>query len=158
MERSRPAASLALTDLDGRRRSVDRSGWPAVLAFFHSGCATSRLAAPFLERLHIAYSQNGARILAISQDPSGPTVRFAEENGWTLPVLLDPDGVASRDYNLQWVPTLYWINRAGLVAASLVGFDAAGYNELAGQIAAEIGVAPVEIVLPEDAVPDFRPG
>lgn len=78
--------------------------------------------------------------------------------GWTLPVLLDPHGVASRDYDLKWVPTLYWIDRDGRVMAPLVGFDAAEYNELAARIASELEVAPVEIVSPEDGVPDFRPG
>lgn len=158
MERSRTAPPLTLTELDGRRLTADRSRWPALLAFFHTGCATSRLAAPFLERFHRAYSQHGVWILAISQDPLEPTADFTTEAGWTLPVVLDPDGVASQDYTVDWVPTLYWINRAGRVTTPLVGFDATEYNELSRRIASAAGVEPVEIVSPEDGVPDFRPG
>lgn len=158
MDGLRSAPRLTLRDLSGRPITTNSALWPTLLALFHTGCTTSRLAAPFLERFHQAYSSGGARVVAVSQDPAEETSQFAAESGWTMSVLLDSDGAVSRAFQLEAVPTLYWIDRGGLVRSRLVGFQASKYNELSARIASEVGMVAVEIVSPADGVPDLRPG
>lgn len=149
---------LTLTDLDGAQITTDESFWPALLVFFHTGCDTSRSAAPYLERLYRAYLSAGIRVVAISQDPRRPSKEFSAEVGWTLPVVLDPDGDASRAYEVEWVPSLFWHDRRGRVSSPLVGFDASQYNRLSAKMADTAGVEAIEIVSAKDGELGPRPG
>ena len=84
---------------------------PVLLAFFKVSCPVCQMTFPFLERI---YALGSLPIIGISQNDPQDTREFNQEFGVTFPTLLDreEDGfLASNDYGLSSVPTLFLVNR-----------------------------------------------
>ncbi len=102
-----PAARLAVGDAlpmlegvgaDGSPLSValaNDEGAVTVLFAYHSECAHSDTVAPdwagFLADR--TWSADGIRTLALTRDPPGPAVSYAERFGWDVDLLSTPDAV-----------------------------------------------------------------
>jgi peroxiredoxin len=129
---------------------------PTLLAFFKRSCATSRMALPFVERLHQAYP--ALHVLGVSQDDAPDTQSFVAETGLTFPVLLDSDWKVSTDYDLFTVPSVFLLEPAGRVARVNMGWSREQYNALAEDAARLLHREPIRLVSDEDKVPAFRPG
>jgi peroxiredoxin len=129
---------------------------PTLLAFFKRSCATSRMALPFVERLHQAYP--ALHVLGVSQDDVPDTQLFVEQTGLTFPVLLDSDWTVSTDYDLFTVPSVFLLEPEGRVARVNMGWSREQYNALAEDAARLLDREPIRLVSDEDKVPAFRPG
>lgn len=127
--------------------------------FYKNSCPTCRLTMPFIQRLHEQVAPAGGRVVAISQDGRDGAASFARELGLTMPILVDgTDYPVSSLYELIAVPTLYLVTSTGRITRSDAGFRKAGLAEMAGDLAASIGVPPPVLYHPGETIPDFKPG
>jgi thiol-disulfide isomerase/thioredoxin len=123
-------------------------GKKALLVFFETDCPTCQLALPYLNAL----AANSVQVIGISQDGDRPTREFIRQMGISFSVHMDQGLTLSRAYDPQSVPTLFLLDEAGRVQKTLVGFDKAGLNDLAGCV----GHAP--IAPDDDGAPAWKPG
>lgn len=155
------APDFALNGTNGRPFSLAeavRKG-PVVAAFFKITCPVCQFAFPFLERLYKAYGDDRASFVGVSQDDARDTKEFCAEFGVSFPTLLDEDGYpASNQYGLTNVPTVFLIAPDGEVEVSSVGFVKADLEKISAELGRYMGRTPVTVFLPDEVVPDDKPG
>ena len=154
------APRFTLKDAQGRSYSLAEAlkDGPVLLAFFKVSCPICQFTLPFLERLHQAVRENGARLWGVSQNDASETREFAREYGLSFPLLLDEEGYSvSNSYGLTNVPTLFLVKPDGRIQVASVGFVRAGIEESATALSRAAG-REVEVFLPGEAIPDYKPG
>jgi thiol-disulfide isomerase/thioredoxin len=127
---------VAATDLDGRAVRVgDASGRVRIVDFWASWCEPCREQLPLLERLSREHAPELA-VVAISFDGErGALDAFLARVPVTFPVLWDPAGDRLGDrLAIRRLPTTWVVDRAGVVRAVHVGFDAAEGAKLAAEV------------------------
>ncbi len=95
---------------------------PALLAFFKVSCPVCQLTFPFLERVHRA---GELTVYGISQNDAKDTRDFAERYRTTFPMLLDSEKngyPVSNAYGISSVPTMFRIDRDGLIGQVMLGW------------------------------------
>ncbi len=125
----KPAPAFTLTDLDGATVSLaDFRGTPVVLNFWASWCVPCRDEFPILVGAYGEHRDDGLAVLGIIRRDSTTSARaFAESQGATWPMLLDPDETTWRDYLGVGVPQTYFIDADGVVRWVSIGpFSAPG--------------------------------
>lgn len=112
----------ALRDLQGRTwRLSDMRGKAVLLNFWASWCEPCRAEMPSLQALQQAHSQ-GLVVLAINYREAAPAVEvFVQRQGWTLPVVTDPDGALARRWGIGIFPSSVLIDARGRVQAVVRG-------------------------------------
>jgi hypothetical protein len=138
----------------GPRRLADAwAAGPALLVLAHADCGTSRLALPFVERLHRGRAA-GASVVAVLQEDEAGARALAEELALSLPALLDREPYdASRRLGIETVPTLLHVSAAGSLLAVHEGFR----RDVFESLAAALGV-PQPFFGVADEAPPLRPG
>ena len=147
------AAGFSLDNLSGGQSTLADflARGPVLLVLYKVGCPTCQLAMPFLERI----SKGSLQVVSISQDDQSGTARFRETFGIAMPTLLDRKNKgypASNAYGITHVPSLFLVERDGVISYSGSGFRKPEIEELGRRA----GVAPV--FGPEDHVPEWKPG
>ena len=75
-----------------------------------------------IEQLHREYRPRGLAVLAVNMEESPETVApWVRSRRLTMDVLLDPPGVASRDWAITATPATFLVSRAGRVVAKGLG-------------------------------------
>ncbi len=146
---------VALPDPEGQMRVLSHgwAGGPALFALAHGDCPTSRLALPYVDRLHRRRSPDTA-VVAILQESPASARELARELDLGLPVVLDQDPyVTAEQLGLETVPTLVHVDRSGHVVRVVEGFSRDELEELA----ATFGVAG-PLIAAEEQAPRLRPG
>jgi peroxiredoxin len=156
----RGAPSFELSSMEGDTYSLPSllAKGPVVAAFFKVSCPTCQYTFPFLERL---YRQLGAKVLmvGISQDSARDSQKFAKQFGVTFPVLIDAEPYAvSRNYGVEFVPTLFLITPDGHVDVSGDGFSKRDLLTIQKSLARHFGVTPPALFEPGEKVPEYKPG
>ncbi len=155
------APPFTLKDADGKGYSLSEAlkQGPVLLAFFKVSCPTSQLTLGFLERLHQAIRGKPAlRLWAISQNDARETIAFAREYGLSFPMLLDEEGYpVSNHYGLTTTPTLFLVQPDGNVQLSSPGFVRRDIEEVAKEFSRVTGQH-IQVFLPGEAIPDYKPG
>ena len=155
------APGFSLRALDGKEYSLNAAmkRGPVVVAFFKISCPVCQFTFPFLERMYSRYGSDSVTFLGVSQDDARATRRFAEDYGVTFPVLIDEDGYpVSNGYGLTSVPTIFLIDSEATVRTVCMGFDKAGLEAIANELAAHRQKAPAALFLPGEQVPAHKPG
>lgn len=98
-------------------------GHVVVLEFWATWCSACRALMPTLNGWHERYRAQGALVVSVTTDPVGQAAQAASELGLLYPVLSDPEGVTAQTYQAFAVPTLFVIDRAGIVRDVSVGYD-----------------------------------
>jgi peroxiredoxin len=155
------APGFSLKSLDGKEYSLTgamHSG-PVVAAFFKVSCPVCQFTFPFLERIYKRYGGDNVSFFGISQDDARATKRFAEDYAATFPMLLDDEGYpVSNGYGLTNVPTIFLIDTDATVRVVCNGFDKAGLEAIANDLAERRKQSPAALFLPNERVPDHKPG
>jgi hypothetical protein len=118
-----PFPPWRLPDLQGVEQALARwwSRGTALVAFGHGDCATTRLALPFVDRLH--RRKGAGRVVVVLQDVPSEARALAEALDLQVPILLEADPYPlAAELELRTVPTLMLVDGEGRVAAASEGF------------------------------------
>jgi len=108
-------AQIALSSLRGQ---------PVIINLWASWCPPCREEMPALQKVYDSYHEQGLEILAVnatSQDDVQAAIEFSTRLGLTFPILFDRDSRVSRLFQLQSLPTTYFVGRDGLIQEVVVG-------------------------------------
>jgi len=119
---------FTLTGLDGKpvKLSSFRGNSVVILDFWATWCPPCRMSMPILQKLQDSLGSRGLVVLSIDQGEDPDIVRnFIKKNNYTLHVLLDPGGQAASAWGVRGLPTLFVIDKEGVVRDQEVGFNPA---------------------------------
>jgi cytochrome c biogenesis protein CcmG, thiol:disulfide interchange protein DsbE len=112
------APAFSLSGLDNMTYSLKQTkGKPTVLMFWASWCQYCAAEAPELVELYDQYKDK-LEIYAInltSQDSFDRANAFVEKHNFTFPVPLDEEGTVAKAYRVLATPTIYFINKEGII-------------------------------------------
>ena len=113
---------FVLKSLNGESVSLSKYlGKPIVINFWATWCTPCRYEMPLLESYYENYS-NEMVILAVNLQQSEKDVAtFSNELGLTFPILLDVEGSVNKLYQVQGLPTTYFVDREGHIKAVHIG-------------------------------------
>src|SRR5437879_12378997 len=96
---------------------------PAVLVFFKISCPVCQFALPYFERIDQAAKGKNVTIIGISQNSKKDTQVFAKQFGISCPIALENTNTFanSNAYGITNVPTIFYVNQAGVIEVSAVG-------------------------------------
>ncbi|MBI1306807.1 MAG: redoxin domain-containing protein [Bacteroidetes bacterium] len=122
--------SLSLMELKGKIVLID---------FFYKGCYPCMQAIPGLQKLSEAYKEKGVEVVGIDpfdNNENNNLSDFLEKRGASYQILMDGKS-ASDNYHVSGYPTMYVIDREGIIRQVNVGFGD-GTDELLEQYIEEI--------------------
>jgi hypothetical protein len=147
---------VALPDLDGGERPLV-TAWadgPALIVVGHRDCATTRLALPFVDRIHRRRAATST-VVVVLQDDADSARELVHDLGLGVPVRLEADPYPlSSELDLRTVPTLMVVGADGSIRRALEGFRR---DELEA-LARELGVRGPLFAESDSGVPARRPG
>jgi peroxiredoxin len=81
---------------------------------------------PHIQKIYDDLKDDGLEVLAISNEREATVRRFIEKEGYSFPVLLDAGKSVTRAYDVSALPTLFIIDREGVIRSHLVGLRPEG--------------------------------
>jgi len=119
------APNFTLTTLDGKQVSLSSlRGKPVMLNFWYATCPGCLQEIPGLQRFYAAQQAAGKDFVILSVnvvDDAQTAQQFVQTNGLTYTLALDNNQQVQRLYNLTATPTSYFIDRQGIIRATVVG-------------------------------------
>ncbi len=132
-----PAHEFTLEDLEGNKVSLaDYRGKVVLVNFWATWCGPCRLEMPILQRFEKTHADKGVVVLAVSTDrfeDRSQIKPFLTKNNFDFKVLLAEDEQLT-GYNKEAIPSLYVVDREGLIALARTGYDPDMKEKLEGQI------------------------
>ncbi|MFN0086856.1 MAG: peroxiredoxin family protein [Blastocatellia bacterium] len=127
------APATTLQSIDGAAINLtDLKGKVVVLSFGGSWVPLATKELPALQKLADRFASREVRIYWVSINSAKPGARtyatdadlkaFAAKNGFTLPVLRDPEQKLYKELGLDVVPTIIILDKQGQVARKQAGF------------------------------------
>lgn len=120
-----PAPELSLTTFEGTTLSLsDFAGQVVVINFWASWCPPCRAEMPAMQAVYEDLAKEGVIILAVNsadQDDPQAARRFVQEFKLTFPILEDTAGSASRAYQVNALPSTYFIDKRGVIQRVIYG-------------------------------------
>ncbi|MEB2313236.1 MAG: redoxin domain-containing protein [Sorangiineae bacterium] len=105
-------------------------GKVVVVEFWASWCMVCRVLAPTMNAWQRRYAGQGVELLGITTEPVERAALAASQLGMAYPIASDDTGRTSLAYRATALPTLFVIDRAGVVRDVLVGYSSARLDEL----------------------------
>jgi len=135
-----PAApDFTLPDPGGKKISLkDYRGKVVFLNFWATWCEYCREELPAMERLYREFKGKGLEIVAVNiKDKREDALAFVRKNKLSFPILMDPEGEIGLLYGAYATPTVYLIDRNGIVLARMWG-PGGWYSPAARKLIGEI--------------------
>jgi peroxiredoxin len=109
------------------------SGFPASLAglrgrvvvvdFWATWCGPCRELAPVLSGWQAHYAAEGLSVVGITTDPVDAAATFKERLDLRYPMASDPHAATTQSYGVSALPTLFVVDKRGVVRDVAVGAD-----------------------------------
>jgi len=131
------APEFAAPSLDGTTLELSSlKGNVVVLDFWATWCAPCVAATPELAKLAAEFEPKGVVFLGVNQDrgQTEKVAKFIADNKVMFRQVLDKESSISGDYNIQAIPTLFVIDKAGIVRAVHSGFEKGQEQEIREKI------------------------
>lgn len=120
-----PAPDFTLPTLDGDEVTLsDLRGRVVIINLWTAWCPPCREEMPAIDQVYGQYREQGLVVLGLNstfQDDEQTAAAFVQELGLTFPILLDRTGAVSRRYQLQALPTTYFVDRQGIIRSVVLG-------------------------------------
>jgi thiol-disulfide isomerase/thioredoxin len=98
-------------------------GKVVLLDFWATWCGPCRFLAPRLNAMQARYGAQGLRVVGVTTDGAEKVAEFAQRAGLKYAMNVDPDGATSRAYSVSVLPTLFVIDKRGVVRDVAIGYD-----------------------------------
>lgn len=119
------APDFILSDLEGDSYQLNNlKGTAVVINVWASWCTPCKAEMPAIQNIYEQYADENIIILGINdtrQDSVSEVLDFARKNDLTFPILLDYEGMVSRDYQVQALPTTFFISPQGEIVDIVIG-------------------------------------
>ena len=126
LQKGQPAPPLNLVTTSGQPVTLaNYKGYVLVLDFFATWCMPCRESIPHIISLTRKYGKQGLQVLGMSVDEGGDKAAvkaFITEKKITYPVAITSEDLQT-DYGLRSVPTLFIINKKGIVVEKYQGYS-----------------------------------
>ncbi|MFC1826492.1 peroxiredoxin family protein [Thermodesulfobacteriota bacterium] len=124
-------------DLEGKTFSLSsHKGSPVIVRFFLLNCPYCKADTPIFNKFYDKYQKKGLEIVYINNNGtnSEEVQNFADDLDIRFPVIFDPEGKISKQYNIKVQPLALVLSpEHKLLAALLGGVSEAELNELLDQ-------------------------
>ena len=119
------APDFTLETLDGESVTLsDLRGQAVLVNFWATWCPPCRAEMPAFQEAYKDYEEQGFVIVAVNatlQDNPADIAAFIAEYGLSFPVVLDVEGEANRLYQVQSLPTSFFIDKEGVISEVVIG-------------------------------------
>lgn len=117
------APNFTLKDLQGQPVSLaEYRGRPVVLNFWATWCLPCRIEMPLLQAAYRQYHVEGLTVIGINFEEGERLVApYVAELGLTFDVLYDPNAAVGKAYQVNGLPTTFFIDRQGIIRDIQVG-------------------------------------
>jgi len=119
------APAMQLTTFDGKQVSLGellKQHKVVLVNFWATWCPPCRAEMPDIEAVYERFGPQGLTVAAVNMQESDHQVAgYAQEGGYTFPLLLDPTGVVANAYRVMSLPTSYFVGQDGRVLAVNMG-------------------------------------
>ena len=116
------APDFTLKDLNGKTHTLSEyKGKCVAIDFWASFCRPCKIELPSLQKLAEKYKSKGMVLLTINSESKEKIKQFLKQNDLNITVLLDPEGKASQNYNVMYIPQLVLIDKKGVVHKVHIG-------------------------------------
>jgi len=122
----KPAPAFSGDDLTGEKLSLESlKGRVVVLDFWATWCGPCVAAIPHIQRISDKFKDEPVTIIGMNRDGMGAdskVKKFLEKKKITLRQFMDVDGKIARSYNVSGIPSLFLIDKEGIIRDAHVGF------------------------------------
>lgn len=119
------APDFTLQTPDGKTYTLSELRGKAVLVnLWATWCPPCRTEMPTIEKMYKEYKDQGFVVLAVNmtyQDNPLDVVPFAQKYNLTFPILLEKTGSVASAYQVNSLPSSYFINRKGIIQEVVIG-------------------------------------
>lgn len=105
------------------KKLADVRGKVVLVDFWATWCGPCRFISPKLSALQSRFGAQGLKVVGITTDAADVAANFAEKSQMKYAVVADESGDTSRAYGVSGIPTLFIIDKKGVVRDVLVGYD-----------------------------------
>ena len=141
----RPAPAFATTTYDGTPlTSESLAGKPHLVYFWFTGCPPCVRTAPLLVELDREFAPRGFRIVALNADRAlelpytdEDRAAYAKQHGWRFTLAHMTAEAQEAHGAVSVFPTMFFVNRKGIVVRHLVNFQEKATLERASRVAVE---------------------
>jgi thiol-disulfide isomerase/thioredoxin len=137
------APELALRDVEGRPHNLAAyRGKVVLINFWATWCEPCRQEMPSIQRLRDRLAGKPFAVLAVNVDEPDARVRqFLKQTALDLPILMDPNKVATRGWGVRVLPVTFIVGPDGRVRYRFVGDLDWNSDTVVGVIAGLMGEA-----------------
>ncbi len=119
------APDFELETLNGQKvRLSDLRGQVVLINIWASWCPPCRAEMPAIQAAYADYKDQGFTVLAVNstaQDTLSALQTFTSGYNFTFPILLDGEGTVTRAYQVQSLPSSFFVGRDGIIREVVIG-------------------------------------